>query len=259
MTWEFKMRNLFLASLAGLALASGSVFAADLPPAAPMYKAPPMVAAVYNWTGCYLDGGGGYALYNQDHYGETNPGLVATTTSSTSGGRGWYGQGGGGCDYQFSLGSMGNFVVGVLADYDFMSVKGNFESSAGVIVAPEKQSNAWVAGGRIGYLITPQFLTYFSGGYTASKFSGMSFVNGGGAAFLPSHTYNGWFLGGGSEMSLSSWLPTGFFLRNEYRYSSFKAADLPYTGALAGQGENSKKYEQMLGTSLVYRFNFTGH
>jgi outer membrane immunogenic protein len=241
------MKKLLLAATA-LALASGAAFAADM--SMPM-KAPMAPPPVYSWTGCYVDGGAGYAMYTQDHYGETNPGLALVNGPSTTGGRGWYGQGGGGCDYQFALGNLGNFIVGVLADYDFMSVKGNFLVSFGGI-APEKQTSAWVAGGRIGYLVTPSFLTYVSGGYTQSKFNSMNF----GTSALPSNTYNGWFLGGGSEVSLGTWLPTGFFLRSEYRYSTFSAADLAYTGALVGFGENSKKYEQMLGTELIYRFNF---
>jgi hypothetical protein len=37
----------------------GAANAADLPMPAPAYSAPP--APVYNWTGCYVGGGGGYA------------------------------------------------------------------------------------------------------------------------------------------------------------------------------------------------------
>jgi len=240
---------------ASLALLSSGAFAADLPvaPATPAYKVPAMVPApVYSWTGCYVDGGAGYALWTQDHYGESYPGLVSSTGSSTAGGRGWYGQAGGGCDYQFSLGGLGNFIIGVLGDYDFASIKGNFESSFATTSALEKQTNTWVAGGRVGFLITPSFLTYISGGYTEAKFDAINF----GTFGLPANTYKGWFLGGGSETSLSTWLPTGFFLRSEYRYSSFSATDLPYSGAGIGLAENSKKYEQMLGTELIYRFSF---
>ena len=251
------MKKLLLASFATLAVLSGSALAADLP-ARPTYKAAaPMPAPVYNWTGCYVDGGFGYALYTQDHYGESFPSTGSVTPSSTTGGRGWYGQAGGGCDYQFTLGNLGNFIVGVLADYDFMSIKGNIQTGFGDI-GQEKQTNTWVAGGRIGYLVNPNVLTYFSGGYTQAKFNSMTFVNNPGLT-LPSHNYTGgWFLGGGTEMSLSSWLPTGFFLRSEYRYSSFKAADLQYSflGVPLSSAENMKKYEQMLGTELIYRFNW---
>ncbi len=46
------------------ALAVGSAMAADMPVKAPMLmKAPP---PAYSWTGCYIGGGGGYGMWNQD-------------------------------------------------------------------------------------------------------------------------------------------------------------------------------------------------
>ena len=56
------MKAKILAAAALITLgALGSANAADLPMPAPVYKAPPP-APVYNWTGCYIGGGGGYAL-----------------------------------------------------------------------------------------------------------------------------------------------------------------------------------------------------
>ena len=49
-----------LATLAALGTAS----AADLPMPAPAYKAPP--PPVYNWTGCYVGGGGGYGMWTAE-------------------------------------------------------------------------------------------------------------------------------------------------------------------------------------------------
>jgi outer membrane immunogenic protein len=89
------MKTLLAASLTGLALLSGSALAADLPPAPQLYKAPP-VMPVYNWTGCYLEGGGGFGLYNQDSHSEATAGLVPIGVQVTSGGRGWLGRVGGG-------------------------------------------------------------------------------------------------------------------------------------------------------------------
>jgi outer membrane immunogenic protein len=66
------------------------------------YKAPPP-PPVYNWTGCYIAGGGGYGWWNQDSQ------VVVTATGApvlaqvTNGGKGWFGQGQGGCDYQFNM------------------------------------------------------------------------------------------------------------------------------------------------------------
>ena len=54
------MRTLLLASLALIGLgAGGPAWAADMRLKAPVYKAPPPVAA-YNWTGCYVGGNAGH-------------------------------------------------------------------------------------------------------------------------------------------------------------------------------------------------------
>jgi len=120
------MKTPFAATLAGAALLSGAALAADLPAPAPMpYKAPTAVAPVYNWTGCYIAGGFGYGVWNQDHWDETSPGLVPLDPRSTNGGRGWMGLAGGGCDVEVPTGTfLGNLVFGVMADYDFMNVHG---------------------------------------------------------------------------------------------------------------------------------------
>jgi opacity protein-like surface antigen len=78
--------------------------------------------------------------------------------------------------------------------------------------------------------------------------------------FIDAHTYGGWFLGSGFEYAVSI-LPTGFFLKSEYRYSTYQAADLPIlstaTGLQVGTSAfNSKKYEQSVRSELVYRFNW---
>ena len=85
------MKTLLAASLTGLALLSGSALAADLPPAPQVYKAPPVMAPAYSWTGCYINGGFGYGVSNTDHWLESNPGLVPIDGRNTSGARGWLG------------------------------------------------------------------------------------------------------------------------------------------------------------------------
>src|SRR5262245_60880986 len=77
------MNGLFL-SVAAILIASPAV-AADM--ATPVMKAP-VAAPVMSWTGCYLAGGGGYGMWNQDSHWETNPGHVAQYITTTAGGRG---------------------------------------------------------------------------------------------------------------------------------------------------------------------------
>jgi outer membrane immunogenic protein len=52
-------------AVACLAITSANGFAADLPMQQP-YKSPPVVAAIYNWTGIYVGVNGGYGWGTQD-------------------------------------------------------------------------------------------------------------------------------------------------------------------------------------------------
>ena len=100
--------------------ALGSAGAADLPAPA-YYKAPPP-APVYNWTGCYIAGGGGYGMWNQDSFVKSTATGTPITASQTNGGHGWFGLGQGGCDYEFTLplfsGWSPRLVVSAFGDWD---------------------------------------------------------------------------------------------------------------------------------------------
>jgi outer membrane immunogenic protein len=246
-----------------------SAYAADLRPA---YKSPPPAPPPPpSFTGCYLYAGGGYGLWNIDHSGEVFGTQV--TSETTSGGRGWLGGGGGGCDYQFGAGTgfWSNWVVGAFADADAMDLHRNFQTSFGGIAGDAKETSAWAVGGRIGYLVTPNVFTYWNGGYTQSRFDqiNMSLTT---SPFTPvaalgAHTYDGWFIGGGTEISLSGLfglpLPAGLFWRSEYRYSSFNSANLPFFAnggtPIAGSSENMRPNVQTITTSLVWKFNWSGY
>src|ERR1700741_5064013 len=84
-----KFRVLTAAALVTIA-ALGTAGAADLG-VAPIYKALPPPMPVYNWTGCCVGGGGGYAFWQQDSF--LTAGGTAITSSQSSGGKGWFGQG----------------------------------------------------------------------------------------------------------------------------------------------------------------------
>jgi outer membrane immunogenic protein len=243
-----------------------SAYAADLGPA---YKSPPPAPPPPpSFTGCYVNGGAGYGLWNINSFG--NPSIAGNfTAETTTGGRGWLGTVGGGCDYQFSPGSgfWSNWVVGAFADYDFMNLHGNFTFSDVNGFGNEKESSAWAVGGRIGYLVTPNVFTYWNGGWTQARFDQINLsdpVDNDPIGTIGAHTYNGWFIGGGTEIALSGLfglpLPSGLFWRSEYRYSSFNSANLtviPVVGALGI--ENMKPYVQTITTSLVWKFNWWGH
>lgn len=262
------MKRIRMGFVSALVLAPLSAQAADMP-----VKAPAAPAPVYSWSGCSIDGGVGWGMWNQQH--STNTlfgGVPGTTISQTDGGNGWLGRVGVGCDYQVAP----RWVIGAFGQYDFMNLTGTnspLEVISGgggffPVLANEKEQSAWYAGARIGYLLTPSILTYVDGGFTATRFSSQTLTTNLGVpvAFgYPATTYNGWFLGGGFETALADWLPglaNGLFLRSEYRFSGFGQKTLSEislaTGLPDGDTENTKLYVQTVTTELVWRFNWAG-
>jgi outer membrane immunogenic protein len=264
------MKKLLLASATALALSAGSAFAADLAPE-PYYKAPPPpLPPPVSWTGCYVNGGVGYGLYDQSHYSyDTVTGTILSSTTNSAG-EGWLGRVGAGCDYQAS-----RFVFGVFGDYDFTDLSGTFGDPGLLLSGTEKETGAWAFGGRVGYLVTPSLLTYFDGGYSQARFNQVNlslsvppFPATGFA--IPSQTYGGWFLGGGTEYALSGIVPiSGLFWRTEYRFASYNSANAPIVcvsvapgcpavGFPVGFGEHLQKDVQTITSGIVWRFNFGG-
>src|SRR5439155_25322550 len=127
-------------------------------------------------------------------------------------------------------------------------------------------------GGRIGWLVNPNTLPYFSGGYTEAHLTGVGdFFSAPPVVALgiglPGRTVQGWFLGGGVEYQ-SGWLP-GLTWKTEYRFSEYDRVDRAdrFTGGgllagpagtLVGTFNSDKLFTQTVMTSLVYRFNFWG-
>jgi outer membrane immunogenic protein len=263
------MKKIVLA-LSALAAFTAPALAADMATKAPLRAAP--VAYAPSWTGCYIGGGGGYGLWNQENTSFADPGLPRSavlvrtqlTDTTTAGGRGGFGTVQVGCDYQFGLGGY-NLVVGAFGDYDFASLKGRYQPPGFNVVGDEKMSAAWAVGGRAGWLVTPNLLTYFSGGYTEAKFDqvNLTFVNApliGVSAdrSFDGRTYKGWFLGAGDEYALS-FLP-GLFWKTEYRFSQFDTETNPFiitsTGLRGTDSVDSKKWVQTIRSELTYHFNW---
>jgi outer membrane immunogenic protein len=262
------MKKALIAVAAVAAFATPSL-AADMAVKAPMRAAP--IAYAPSWTGCYVAGGGGYGLWNQENtLFIDGPPRVQYTDTVTNGGRGYFGTVQGGCDYQFGVGGY-NVVVGAFGDYDFASLKGRMDIPGFNLIGNEKMSSAWSVGGRIGWLVTPSLLTYFSAGYTEATFDRVDFQS----VFLPQpnllfiqvgpfsidrRTYKGWFIGAGDEYALN-FLP-GLFWKTEYRFSEFDTGSNPIristTGGLFGETIDSRKFVHTVRSELVYRFNWGG-
>jgi outer membrane immunogenic protein len=246
------MKRILFAA-AALAVLGSTSYAADLPARMPTKAAPPPPVAA-TWTGCYLGAGGGYGLWNQDHSTVT-AGVLDFT--GTTGGRGWFGTVQGGCDYQFNE----NFVIGIFGDYDWSSIHGNINdvTIGAALVGREKLSSSWAVGGRVGYLVNPQLLTYVSGGYTEANFDqiNLSTIVGVPSFFYSEHTYTGWFLGTGYEYRLP-WFPS-LTWKTEYRFSDLGSDNLDrftVAGVRTATAMDSHKYTQAIRSELVWRFNW---
>jgi outer membrane immunogenic protein len=249
-------------TLTAIAAFTGSAVAADMAPRAYTKAPAPAPVAVTNWTGCYVGGGGGGAYTKNDHNDYDT--FIGTTTGAnlSTGADGWFGTVQVGCDYQFN-----NFVVGVFGDYDFMSVKGDVSTGGfffPALTGSQKQDGQWAVGGRVGYLVLPQLLTYVSGGYTQAHWASTTLNNFAppipAVATLPGSTKGGWFIGAGDEYALS-FLP-GLFWKTEYRYAEFdranvNVANLP-AGNLTGTSVTERFHEHSVRSELVYRFNWGG-
>jgi outer membrane immunogenic protein len=237
----------FLAAAVVLDVAQ-SGFAADMPTKAPVYKAP--MAAGTPWTGFYVNGGIGYGMWAAD----TTLNLPGTSNcifceTQVEGGKGWLATIGVGYDYQFSP----KIVAGVFGDASVSSLKGTLLDVNLTGIGEIKQTSSWAAGGRVGWLVTPQTLSYVNGGYTSARFSGTTLVS----AFTglprdvttPAFTTNGWFLGGGVETSVAP----NWFWRTEYRYAYYSnkvIAESPITFDI-----NFRPTVQTVTSQIVYKFN----
>jgi len=254
------MRKLFLVGISAFAtvMLGGAVQAADMP----VKAAPPPPAPTYSWTGCYIGGGGGYGMWNQDinFLAPFDP-PSSVGLQSTAGGRGWFGTAQVGCDYQLS----GNWVIGAFADWDFGDIRGSGTATSVLgLGAREHQKWSWAAGGRIGYVVMPNLLTYVSGGFTQAHFNAaevIDIVDGDPQGFqVPAHTFNGWFIGTGYEYGLQWW--PGLFWKTEYRWAQYESANLAFVAdpgfVSPNEGIHTRKFEQTIRSELVWRFNWAG-
>lgn len=257
--------NKLVVTLTALAAFTAPALAADMAPRYAKAVAAP-VAYAPSWTGCYVAGGGGYGMYNQDNtlYDGTTVPRTQLTATDTAGGRGYFGTVGAGCDYQMPLAGW-NIVVGAFGDYDFASIKGN-TNVAGIAYGREKLESQWSVGGRVGVLVTPNLLTYFSAGYTEAHFNSYNLLSNFApigtplGTYIGGKTYSGYFLGAGDEYALS-FLP-GLFWKTEYRFSDLDTRTnlirTVGTGTPTGLELDSHKYVHTVRSELVYRFNWGG-
>jgi outer membrane immunogenic protein len=161
-----------------------------------------------------------------------------------------------------------SWVVGILADGQFGSIRGDIHDTVAGWTGFEKLQDQWAAGVRVGYLVAPNVLSYVNGGYSGAHFSGTNFISTVSGVPVGAHTNSfnrdGWFVGGGVENNLNIFGITapGWFMKTEYRSSFYdQQADTEFfNGTNLGTGRDIRfnNWNQTISTSLVYRFNWTG-
>jgi len=225
---------------------------------APVYPAAAPMAT--NWTGFYANGGIGYGMWAADTT-TFNPitGVCNLCSTQVQGGKGYLGVIGAGYDSQFAPA----WVAGVFGDVDISSLKGTIQDQQPQWAGEIKQTSAWAAGARVGWLATPAILTYVNGGYTGARFSGTNLVSTFSSApsgFTTSgFTRGGWFVGGGTETAFNFFgmLGKGWFWRSEYRYASYGSQNIAETNGAGVVNWNIafKPVVQTVTSSVIFKFN----
>jgi outer membrane immunogenic protein len=276
----------FSAAVAGgtiLGIATAS--AADLA-VKPAYKAPPVVAPVFNWTGFYVGG---------DLGGKWAPSTWTTTSTSDFPGtivdasfRRNYDPSG------FRAGAYGGYnwqvtrwVVGLEGDLAWadntarsVGIPGctilcfPFAPGPGVDTSSVRMGWDASARARVGYLATPTVLVYGTGGVAWQAIQTSGFCQHSAAdpqcSLAPgtpfdvetnSRVLTGWTVGAGVEAKIyGNWL-----LRGEYRYSNFGSFTglLPFGAAGVVPGTDYLRYNLSVNThiatvGLAYKFDGGG-
>jgi outer membrane immunogenic protein len=185
------MKKVLLASASLFALSAfAPAMAADLA-ARPYTKAPVAAAAVYNWTGFYIGGFGGYAWENTSTDPKMKGGFVGGTV---------------GYNWQAS-----NIVFGLEADGAWADVNAS-ATAAGVTVGSKTDALGTVRG-RVGVAFD-QVLLYATGGYAwiDNKMS----LSALGVTVSDSKFHSGWTVGAGVE----AFFAPQWSVKGEYLYRS---------------------------------------
>jgi outer membrane immunogenic protein len=175
----------FLVTAASLVAFAAPALAADMAPASYTKAPAAMPAAVYSWTGWYIgvNGGAGWSANNNGTLTGTDAGgggilapfgvpqtfsAVGLPLGSSSGGLA-----GGTVGYNWQ---MANWVFGIEADADWAGIKSANSIVAGggvgfrpgssqvTVTGTNKLQGLETIRGRIGFLATPQFLLFATGG-----------------------------------------------------------------------------------------------
>src|SRR6185312_6717915 len=226
--------------------------AADLGPApAPAYKAPPVYAPVFSWTGFYLGGNLG-AGWSNGNLTDSVFGLSWNTNNNAT----FVGGGQVGANYQFN-----SFVVGVEGDFDWFANNNNSASVTALGTTVTGSNNGrWLTTltGRLGYA-AGRVLVYGKGGGAwvgSDNFTVTNVATGSSVSFANNNTNTGWTAGGGIEWAFyNNWTA-----RVEYDYVGLSNTSftIPATFPVVGGDVFTTHYRniQMVTVGINYLFNW---
>ena len=221
------MKKILLGAASLIAMgAVAPAFAADLA-ARPYTKAPPMIAAMYDWSGFYIGINGGGAWGDSDWNGlavSNSPGggMIGVTA-----GYNWQG-----------LGSP--WVFGIEGDVDWTNVKDS--SPCGAFVCETKNNWFGTVRGRVGYS-WDRWLPYFTGGVAFGDIDANRTGFGG-----SSDTNAGWTVGFGLEGVIAN----RWTAKLEYLYADI--GDTTCSAAACGTATNVDLRMNIVRAGLNYRF-----
>lgn len=187
------MKKILVAGIAAAVLCTAPAIAADMPVKAPAYQD---ASPVFNWTGFYIGGNGGYGWGGSRERDPATglPVAVIHAHGPVAGGQF-------GFNYQ-----MGHVVVGIQGDLDWINVNGTDPGCAGGTLTCHGH-NVWydTLVGRLGYAVD-RVLFYTKGGVAWLHEEFQQTANVGAFCVVPckgNATYTGWTIGGGVEYAIA--------------------------------------------------------
>jgi outer membrane immunogenic protein len=221
------MTTLKVSAVLASALLSTTALAADIP--APVYKARPATAAIYDWTGFYVGANWGAAIGQSRQRSTTPPpvngGAPIAEVSDTGLTAGLQA----GFNWQFAPA----WLVGIEGDFGYLGIKRTNKDWFDDVLFGVKADRYATIRGRLGYVTGPSLL-YVTGG---AAFVHVENTQGGNLDIAPvippvthSTTKAGWTFGAGIETKLTrNWSAKSEFLYIDAGDVSF--ASNPYGGS----------------------------
>src|ERR1700761_4531438 len=226
--------------------------AADLPARAPpSYKAPPPIAAIYNWGGFYVGiNGGGASSHNC--YTITNVNNVAVNPTSEGCHDATGGLAGGQVGYRWQMAS---WVFGVEAQGDWANLKGSNASLTAFPIPYTNQTKIDAIGlftGQVGYAFS-NVLLYVKGGAAVTDDKYTSYFTGTGAIFnTASETRWGGTVGAGIEFGFAPNWSVG--LEYDHLFMGSRSVAFPATFTAVGRTDTIKQDIDMGTVRINYTF-----